>query len=49
MLQVTVIWRMRVACCIAEDNTHRTCNVYFPRQQLLRERAVVLTYTCTTC
>jgi hypothetical protein len=47
-----MMWRMRCACWISKAaNTHSEYVILidFPRQQWLRERAVMLCYTYIAC
>ena len=46
------IWRMRIACWIPKATDTRSLYVLvaaFPRQQWLREGALLLRYTCSAC
>jgi len=50
--QMTTIGRIRIACWIAKaTNAHSEYVILFafPFQQWLRERALILRYTCITC
>jgi hypothetical protein len=50
--QMTIIWRMGVACWITKTTdtySEYVILIAFPRQQLLRERSSVLRYTYIAC